>query len=73
MLLCSTYGEQGAQKFHEFFLKSLSQASDSLDLEACMFLLKSIEVALKDNGLTSTLGFVEQAFSMLLGSPPLIS
>lgn len=73
MLLCSTYGEQGAQKFHGFFLSKLSSAADALDLEACMFFLKSVEVALKDDGYASTLGFVEQAFTLLMSNPSLLS
>ena len=68
MLLCSTYGEQGAMKFHQLILSALQKAgNDAASLEACFFMLKSIEAALKDDQYPCSVLFAQEFFNQILG------
>lgn len=55
-LLRDTYGEEGAQKFYQMLISKIeSSQQDVLGVEASLFILKSIEVALQDDDFSSAL------------------
>jgi len=64
MLLRSTHGEEGCSRFQAVIVDAL-KSQDMLTIEACLFMLKSIEVSLKDD--PTSISFVSQVFGQLLG------
>jgi hypothetical protein len=66
-LLTMTYQENGAKKFYQMFISKLdSSKSNMIAIESCLFMLKSIEVALKDDGFESAIIFAQEIFGKLL-------
>lgn len=67
MLICNFYKEGGVKKFFEMLNTKLEAAQHNiLAIESCLFLLKSIECALKDDPHPSTLQYVKGVFDSLL-------
>ena len=66
-LLLDCYQQDGATKFYELILRKIDQAgTDLLKIESCLFMLKSLEVALKDDGLQSSILFTQKCFEKVL-------
>ena len=66
-MLRDTYREEGAQKFYQMLIQKIeSSQQDILGIEASLFMLKSIEVALQDDEFSSSLQFSQQIFEKLL-------
>ena len=66
-LLTMIYQENGAKKFYAMFIQKLEGSKQNMvAIESCLFMLKSIEVALKDDGFDSAIIFAKEIFSKLL-------
>lgn len=66
-MLTSTYGQSGASQFYQMFHQKLDSSSQNiLGIETCMFMLKSVEVAIQDEGFGGAKEFVGQVFQKLL-------
>jgi hypothetical protein len=66
-MLTMAYQENGAKKFYQMFLQALDGSKSSMiEIESCLFLLKSIEVALKDDGFDSAILFAKEVFEKLM-------
>ena len=67
LILVSTYGQVGANQFCQMFLTKLDASSQNVvGVEACLFMLKSVEVAIQDDGIESSKDFVFKVFEKLL-------
>ena len=59
-LICDAYQQEGANRFCQMLLQKLDASTqDILGIESCMFMLKSIEAALTDDGFASSITFVQ--------------